>query len=163
MIAEHYDKQKTIEYHSQKIKEVSDRLEWPLKNGKIEALIDSAANQRTLASEKNVVELFNDYGIRAIPQVNKDMFSGINKVKSYIKNSLGQRKLFIFKNCVNMIREIKGYFWGNDESPVKKDDHALDELRYYIMSKVDNQFSTKSKSLITLNKEKLIRQNKRRL
>ena len=33
-----------------------------------------------------------------------------------------------------MIREIKGYFWGDDDIPIKKDDHSLDELRYYIMS-----------------------------
>lgn len=163
VIAEHYEKQKTIDYHSKRIKEISQSINWPLKNGKIEALIDSAANQRTLASEKNVVELFYDYGILTIPQVNKDLFSGINRVKSYLKNSLGERKLFIFKNCVNLIREIKGYFWGNDESPVKKDDHALDELRYYIMSRPENTTNTqKQKSLLQLNKEKLIRKNRRK-
>lgn len=161
VIAEHYDKQKTIEYHSQKIKDISISLNWPTKNGRIEALIDSAANQRTLASEKNVVELFYDYGILTNTQVNKDLFSGINRVKSYFRNSLGERKLFIFKNCVNLIREIKGYFWGNDDVPVKRDDHALDELRYYIMSRPENsQNFTKSKSLIQSNKEKLIRQNR---
>ena len=62
-----------------------------------------------------------------------------------------------------MIREIKGYFWGNDDSPVKKDDHAMDELRYYIMSRVENQSISKCKSLLQLNKEKLIRKNNRRL
>lgn len=161
VIAEHYEKQRTIDYHSKRIKEISERLNWPLKNGRIEALIDSAANQRTLASEKNVVELFYDYGILAIPQVNKDLFSGINRVKAYLKNSLGERKLFIFKNCVNMIREIKGYFWGNNDSPVKKDDHAMDELRYYIMSRPENsQIVSKNKSLLQLNKEKMIRKNR---
>lgn len=161
VIAEHYEKQRTIDYHSKRIKEISERLNWPLKNGRIEALIDSAANQRTLASEKNVVELFYDYGILAIPQVNKDLFSGINRVKAYLKNSLGERKLFIFKNCVNMIREIKGYFWGNNDSPVKKDDHAMDELRYYIMSRPENsQIVSRNKSLLQLNKEKMIRKNR---
>jgi len=161
VIAEHYDKQKTIEYHSHKIREISNSLNWPTRNGRIEALIDSAANQRTLASEKNVVELFYDYGILTNAQVNKDLFSGINRVKSYLKNSLGERKLFIFKNCINLIREIKGYFWGNDDIPVKRDDHALDELRYYIMSRPENtQVVNKSKSLIQSNKEKIIRQNR---
>ena len=36
-----------------------------------------------------------------------------------------------------MIREIKSYSWGTDENPIKKNDHAMDELRYYIMSKTD--------------------------
>lgn len=161
VIAEHYEKQKPVEYHAQKIKEICKRLDWPMKNGRIEAIVDSAANQRTLASEKSVTELFYDNGILTNPYVNKDMFSGINRVKSYIKNSLGRRRLFIFKNCVNMIREIKGYFWGNNDAPVKRDDHALDELRYYIMSRPENkEKKNEFKSLIIENREKLIRKNK---
>ena len=161
VIAEHYEKQKPIDYHAEKIKEISKHLEWPTKNGRIEAIIDSAANQRTLASEKSVSELFYDNGILVNPYVNKDLFSGINRVKSYICNSSGIRKLFIFKNCVNMVREIKGYYWGNNDAPTKKDDHALDELRYYIMSRPENKDKTKVKLTdIQSNKNKLIRQNK---
>lgn len=161
VIAEHYEKQKTVDYHAERIKQISKRLDWPMKNGRIEAIVDSAANQKTLASEKSVTELFYDNGILTNPYVNKDLFSGINRVKSYIKNSLGQRRLFIFKNCVNMIREIKGYFWGNNDAPVKKDDHALDELRYYIMSRSENkEKKVEHKSLIEENRDKLIRQNK---
>ena len=161
VIAEHYEKQKPIDYHAEKIKEISKLLEWPTKNGRIEAIIDSAANQRTLASEKSVSELFYDNGILVNPYVNKDLFSGINRVKSYICNSSGIRKLFIFKNCVNMVREIKGYYWGNNDAPTKKDDHALDELRYYIMSRPENKDKTKVKLTdIQSNKNKLIRQNK---
>jgi len=161
VIAEHYDKQKPVEYHANKIKEICQRLNWPHKNGKYEAIIDSAANQKTLASEKSVTELFYDYGILANPYVNKDLFSGINRVKSYFKNALGQRRLYIFRNCVNLIREIKGYFWGNNDLPVKKDDHALDELRYYIMSRPENKEKKKEYlSPIQQNKEKLIRQRR---
>ncbi len=161
VIAEHYDKQKTVEYHAEKIKEISKSLDWPMKNNRIEAIIDSAANQRTLASEKSVSELFYDQGILVNPYVNKDMFSGINRVKSYIKNASGVRKLFIFKNCVNMIREIKSYFWGNTDLPIKKDDHAMDDLRYYIMSRPENKINTKFvKSDLQKNKEKLMKRNK---
>ena len=44
-------------------------------------------------------KLYNDKQIKIYDNtyVNKDLFSGINRVKSYIKNSLGQRKLFIFR------------------------------------------------------------------
>lgn len=161
VIAEHYEKQKPVDYHAQKIKEISKRLNWPTKNGKIEAIIDSAANQRTLASEKSVSELFYDCGILVNPYVNKDLFSGINRVKSYFKNANNERKLFIFKTCVNLIREIKGYFWGNADVPIKKDDHALDELRYYIMSRPENKIAlSKPKTLLQINKERLIKQNK---
>ena len=158
VIAEHYDRQKTLDYHANMIKDISKRLNWPTKNGRIEAIIDSAANQRTLASEKSVSELFYDNGILVNPYVNKDLFSGINRVKSYFKNACGERKLFIFKTCVNMIREIKGYFWGNADAPIKKDDHAMDELRYYIMSRPENKLNlVPTKSDIQKNKEKLMK------
>lgn len=161
VIAEHYEKEKSVEYHAEQIKNISNRLNWHTKNGKLEAIIDSAANQKTLASEKSVSELFYDYGILVNPYVNKDLFSGINRVKSYFKNANGERKLFIFKTCTNMIREIKGYFWSNADVPIKKDDHAMDELRYYIMSRPENKICLqKYKTPLQQNKERLIKKNK---
>ena len=65
MVAEHYEANKDVAYHSKKIKEISKRLNWKTtKNGYIQALIDSAATQKTLASEKNVVE-FNSLSLKA--------------------------------------------------------------------------------------------------
>ena len=154
VIAEHYEAGKDIEYHANSIKSICDKLNWFTVNGKICALIDSAANQKTLASTKSVSELFFDYGINVNTRVNKDLFSGIQRVKSYLKNANGISKLFIFKTCVNMIREIKGYFWGNADVPIKKDDHAMDELRYYIMSKPQAKSVKFKKSEIQKDKEK---------
>lgn len=162
VVAEHYESDKDIIYHSKKIHEISDRLGWHRnRNGMLEVLIDSAANQRTLASAKSVSELFYDNGILVNSRVNKDMFSGIQRVKSYLKNGRGEAKLFIFKNCVNMIREIKGYFWGNEDSPIKKDDHAMDDLRYYIMSRPENIRKDNDKSVIQKDKERRIKELRR--
>lgn len=59
VIAEHYEAQKSIDYHAEKILAICRSLDWHTGfGGKITALIDSAANQRTLASEKSVTELF---------------------------------------------------------------------------------------------------------
>ena len=58
VIAEHFDKGKDVYYHANRIKEISAKLDWHYTNGKLSALIDSAAMQRTLASSKSVVELF---------------------------------------------------------------------------------------------------------
>ena len=88
--------------------------------------------------------------------LNKDLLSGISVVKSYIKNIDGKARLFIFKNCVNLIREIKNYWWGDDDVPIKKDDHALDELRYYLMSKPQKNEKIK-KNDIQKDKEKMIK------
>lgn len=156
VVAEHYEKGKFVEYHANKIKEICQRLNWHTAfNGMYEALIDSAANQRTLAGSKSVAELFYDNGILVNTNVNKDLFSGINRVKSYLRNAEGKSRLFIFKNCVNMIREIKGYFWGNEDSPIKKDDHAMDELRYFIMNRPEN--AKPAKNELQKYKEGLIR------
>jgi len=154
VIAEHYASNRTVEEHARSIKEICSRLGWPASfNGNYEALIDSAALQKTLASEKSVVELFYDNGISTNPNVNKDLFSGISSVKRYLKDANGVPHLFIFKTCVNLIREIKGYFWASGEKPTKKDDHALDELRYYIMSKPQAQ--TAKTELTEIQKDKM--------
>ena len=128
-----------------------------MPNGNYYALIDSAANQKTLAGVKSVSELFFEQGITVNPKVNKDLFSGIQRVKSYFKNAEGKPRLFIFKTCTNLIREIKGYFWSDSDNPVKKDDHALDELRYYIQNRPDVPLKKIEKSLVQKDKDRLIR------
>ena len=158
VIAEHFASNKTIEYHAEKIKEISKSLNWKTThNGMIESLIDSAANQKTLASQKSVTDLFYENGIIANPNVNKDVLSGISKVKSYLKNLNGETKLFIFSCCTNLIQEFKTYRWSNHDSPIKKDDHCLDELRYYIMS-LQKEINKQNKTEIQKHKEKLYKQ-----
>lgn len=157
VVAEHYEAGKTVDYHSKKIKEISEKIGWRKDaKGRITALIDSAANQRTLASEKSVTELFYENEILVNPKVNKDMFSGINRVKRYLKN----KKIFIFKNCVNLIRELKSYRWGDGDLPKKNDDHCLDEMRYYLMSKPENSAPETQKSVIQIDKERRIKRMK---
>ena len=158
VIAEHFEAEKDIVYHANKIKEICRKLNWKTSyGGKIEALIDSAANQKTLASIKSVTELFYEQDILVNPNVNKDLFSGINKVKQYLKSADGKIRLYIFRNCTNLIRELKSYYWGNNDVPIKSDDHALDELRYYIMSKPDTPQITIKKTDIQKDKERLMR------
>lgn len=161
VIAEHYLANATCEEHANAIKRICKELNWPIgAGGNYEALIDSAATQRTLASSKNVVELFYENGIAVNPNVNKDLWTGISRVKRYLKDANGVPHLFIFRNCVNLIREIKGYFWGNGDQPIKKDDHALDELRYYIMTRPENKLPQEKPNEIQRDKAKLYRQIK---
>jgi hypothetical protein len=125
----------------------------------IEALIDSAANQKTLASQKSVSDLFYENGILVNPKVNKDVLSGISKVKTYLKNIEGTTKLYIFSCCTNLIREMKTYRWNGYDSPIKKDDHCLDELRYYIMNIHDSNSKLNiKKTEIQQHKERLYKQ-----
>ncbi len=68
-------------------------------------------------------------------RVNKDIFAGVARVKSFLKSGNGEGNLYVFSNCVNMIDEFKRYFWADGDTPVKKDDHCMDELRYYLMNR----------------------------
>lgn len=73
---------------------------------------------------------------------NNDVSFGIQKMTSIMKKG----DLFVLARCKNLIREIEGYVWdehkvekGEDE-PLKKNDHAVDALRYAIATHKINTF-----------------------
>ena len=148
VIAEHYKRQMTVREHAKRIHKIADELGWKrTKRGYLNAMIDSAALQKTLQSEKSVVEIFEENGISCDTEVNKSKLVGIQRVKEYLElqpNIKGEMKpkLFIFATCVEMINEFKTYRWapnttgsGEKDEPEKENDHALDELRYIVMTR----------------------------
>ena len=158
VVAEHYEAQRDIDYHAQKIRAISAAIGWHTDpKGRVYALIDSAANQRTLAGVKSVSELFYERGICVNANVKKDLFAGIAQVKSYLRGKNGVPRLYIFEGCVHLIRELKGYFWGNGDTPKKQNDHALDELRYYLMTKPSNAAPPSEPTAIQKDKARLLR------
>lgn len=162
VVYEHYKAGMDVDYHAQKIKEICNLLDWKRDSkGRINALIDSASKQRTLSGVKSVAELFYERGILVNPEVEKDLFSGIAQVKSYLNQKNGLPNIYIFNNCTQLIREIKGYFWGSGDTPRKADDHALDEMRYYLMSRPKKTPPVPEKSAIQKDKENWIRRLKR--
>lgn len=75
-----------------------------------------------------------------------DVALGIQRVKSYLKIQPKTNKplLYIFSNCVNTIEEFCSYQWeeqsaassgkkAESEKPRKLNDHAMDQLRYFIV------------------------------
>jgi len=161
VIAEHYECEKDIDYHAARIKDIADKLDWPRDSkGRLRCIIDSAANQRTLASLKSVADLFYEKDILCDTGVDKDLWSGIAAVKDWFKAR--PPRICIFKNCVHMIREIKGYHWGNGDAPIKEDDHAMDELRYYLMTKPQAKIGVRRETTLQERyKNKLINMRKR--
>ena len=70
--------------------------------------------------------------------------SGIQKMTSDMKDG----NLYVLDSCPNLIREIESYVWdpkssqkGYDE-PLKRDDHAVDALRYAVASHRIASFDT---------------------
>ena len=161
VVAEHYEAGKDVDYHAEAIKRISKNIGWKVDaQGRICALIDSAAKQRTLGGVKSVVELFYERGILVNPNVEKDLFAGIARVKSYLRRDNGQPNIYIFSSCVRLIGEIKGYFWGSGDAPKKVDDHSLDEMRYYLMTRPKKLPPCMEKTAVQRDKERRLRRLK---
>lgn len=121
---EHYQSRETLAYHAEKIKQKSRtekyRVTWA----------DHDSQDR---------HEFAQLGIPTMP-AQKDIHLGIEAVQKILKvQPDGKPRLFIFKNCVNTIREIIGYKWaeGTDskdptDEPLKVNDHTCDSLRYAV-------------------------------
>lgn len=112
----------------------------------------------------SVADEYLEAGIATIAGQN-EVLAGINRVKEYLKIDpmryhpflktpdgeplMGAPRLYIFSTCEALIEEIAQYKWkaytgkaiGNPdkddakEAPVKRNDHAVDDLRYAIMSR----------------------------
>lgn len=112
----------------------------------------------------SVADEYLDAGIATIAAQN-DVLAGINRVKEYLtvdpsrphpflKDDEGEYiqgapRLYIFPSCENLIEEIGQYRWKTysgkmlanidrddpKEAPVKRQDNAVDTLRYGIMSR----------------------------
>ena len=165
VVADYAVAEQTVPYHVREIKKVNAELGFADS-----VIIDSAALARTLGSAESVVEQFEREGIHVDTRVNKDVFAGIMRMKALFHDANGNRKLFVFRSCVHLIKELRTYWWGRDERPVKKDDHCLDALRYFVMTLYQNgnrmlkcykhSKDNANKRIISAHKSVLIRQNR---
>lgn len=119
-------------------------------------LIDPSADQdRGNASGKTIVDEFEESNIY-FQKANNEVTAGINHVAEYFKlDKQGIPKLRVFKDCVNLRAELQTYKLkdlpigakqNEPEKPLKKNDHAVDALRYGIA------YLYKSKELERKNK-----------
>ena len=97
--------------------------------------------------EYSVIEEFYDNGWDFEPGFN-NVDAGITRVREYFKiNENGRSHLYIFKDkCPHLVWELQHYKYkelteiqertrNESEEPVKKNDHAVDALRYIIMTR----------------------------
>lgn len=121
----------TVSDHSQAILQRTADMGWNLKQVRI--LIDSAANQKTSACEVSTAMQYRNHGLAVDTNVNKNLAQGLLEMKARFGNAEGRRSLFVGKNCVHLIGELRGYYWGDGEQPQKVNDHTIDALRYIVM------------------------------
>lgn len=98
----------------------------------------------------SVLEDFYDHGWD-FEQGNNDVEAGITRIREYFQlDASGKSHLYIFKDkCPNLCLELLNYRYkkltelqektrNQSEEPVKKNDHAIDALRYMIMTRPFN-------------------------
>ena len=104
-----------------------------LRYGTFTTVMDFAI-KRPDRDGKSLWDTLVKLGIRLV-ESNKDEMNNIVTVNGLFK----QRRLFICSNCVNLVWELKNYKFREarigadvnlDESPVDKDNHAIDALLY---------------------------------
>ena len=114
--------QRTVEEHAAAIAELYRRAVRPG-----ELVLDPSATALRLALRRNL-GLRNHAG-------DNDVLNGIAEV-DYL---LSSGRLMIHPRCVNLIRELQLYAWDDKmqsdgvDRPVKRNDHAIDAMRYWAM------------------------------
>jgi PBSX family phage terminase large subunit len=134
IIDEHYEREKIISYHAQKIKDMGYDKSYT-------CWIDPscvAKNRTKNEIQVSVIDEFYDEEVYPIPANNN--VAGVMRTNQWFKDG----RLKIFKNCTNAIREIQNLRWKkvkpdwNKNMPEEmedKDNHICDCIKYFANSR----------------------------
>lgn len=108
---------------------------------------------RIVYTKYSLRDEYTDHGLVGLVKGQNDKKAGISRMKSFlmynperihpITKQKGAPKLFVFRDkCPAFTKEIASYRWkekrenlNDPDEPVKLDDHAMDETRYFVMSR----------------------------
>jgi len=123
---------------------IPEAVKWMRSKGISRVIADPSTGNRG-ADGKSVMDRFAQERIALMPGNNTVML-GIEEVRRRLRETVRHPDtdyeiptLCIHKRCENLIREMKQYRWAPDrsglnrEAPLKKEDHAVDALRYLVM------------------------------
>lgn len=82
-------------------------------------------------SAASFITLLKKRGKYHVIPANNDVADGIRETATALKKGL----IKISPDCKNWIKEVQGYVWDDkalDDRPVKIDDHAMDDTRYFV-------------------------------
>ena len=141
---EHYASGMVVEEHAQRVHEINKEI------GRApDYYVGDPSIQNTSANGTSIQQDYIKYGI-PILLGNNAVRDGINRVAGYlrVRPDVGPR-WHVTANCTALISEMLKYRWKTyanrrlinqnnlQEEPHKKNDHACDSLRYFIMSQPD--------------------------
>ncbi len=82
-------------------------------------------------SAASFITLIRRHGKYSVIPAKNNVVDGIREVSTALKRG----DIKICKNCINSIREFSLYKWndsGNKDTPTKENDHAMDDIRYFV-------------------------------
>lgn len=151
IIDEHYEAGKLVGHHARAIHEKRAYYRLP-----IYTVIDASASHQDPNTGRSVIDEYWDHGIVTIPS-DRHVPARINRVAEWLMlnkewphpltgqvREEGCPKLYIFKNCVQLIEHVQQYQWKKKppmkeedakEQPLEKDDHDVDALGYILMTR----------------------------
>jgi phage terminase large subunit-like protein len=116
--SEHYEGEEVPSIHADAIK----------RRGRMVGYIDPAARGRSQVDGEQLLQTYRNLGLM-LQIANNAVESGVYEVWQRAVEG----RLRIFRNCRNVLREWSMYHRDKNGKIVKKNDHALDALRYLIM------------------------------
>lgn len=142
---EHYKKDWTVDLHAAQIKKINKQLGVTPEF----YIADPSIKNRDSITGTSIHQEYLKYGV-PFTLGNNDVRAGITRTRRYMNiTAKGYPRWRVTPNCEMTIWELKRYRWktytqkklnyenNNFEEPHKKDDHACDSLRYFIMSRPD--------------------------
>lgn len=118
---------------------------------------DIAGNQEREQIGLSNVKWFKQNGIHmkyVSGQKQRGIQYGISLVRSFIKTMSGQRRFYISSQCKKSIDGMRQYRYPEkdgiiqNENPIKKDDDAVDMIRYFFINFMDQNAKSNARSVI---------------
>ena len=87
-------------------------------------------------SAASFIETVRRHGEYRVIKADNDVLRGINRVCQALKNN----EICISPDCTDTLREFSIYRWDNSikqDAPKKENDHAMDDIRYFVRTVLD--------------------------
>ncbi len=94
-------------------------------------------------SAASFIQTVKRHGKFKIIKADNDVLTGINRVCQALKND----EIRFYPCCTDSIREFSVYRWDNGikkDAPKKENDHAMDDIRYFVSTVLNKQESKNS-------------------
>ena len=109
-------------------------------------IVELAGNRRIHSvvidpSASSFIQTIKKYGKFYVQLAKNDVSEGIENTSTALK----EKEIYIDNQCKSWIKEVYSYSWDDkaaergEDKPSKQHDHAMDETRYYVNTKVYNK------------------------